>query len=296
MMKLNKLKFLAVSLVAYIFSVGIIFAIEKDEVDSDTALKTQAAVVSADIVSRYHTQVTTENIQNKDVLDFIGNPFHGHIYLTVIEDEHFIPERDLPKLGVLERLKGLKLGRICDINERVPGLPWYGGVGSGPSLKIFATSLRVLDLGLDSPSGTYKLSAEGSAFLVNFVNLEELNLCNHYITEGATNLAGLVNLRRLNLYNNKIGEAVSVLSSMKRMEVLDLGNNNNMPVDATRDTLLAMVKLKEVDLAFLPVIPAVFDGWFTAQIASVVRKLAPTLGISRNFGVDFQIDYSGRHN
>ena len=252
-------------------------------------------VEDAIVTSRYHNTVDHAGIQTPATLAFIGDVHHGHIYLSVSDDETFDPAADLPVLASIDGLRGLKLGRIGDIDARIPGLGWHGGAGHGASLVGFATRLRVLDLGLPFPDGRFKLTSAGSGFLSAFVNLEELNLRNHYITGGAVNLAGLVELRRLDLYNNKIGDSVAALSTLTKMEILDLGNNGNMPLAATGVTLQAMPALKEVDLSYLAgVTPVIFNGWFAPQIPGI-RASMPVLDISRGFGTDFKIDYDDRH-
>lgn len=258
-------------------------------------------VEDAIVTSRYHTTVDHVGIQTDATLAFIGDAKHGHIYLSVDDDDGtFEPATDLLRLAPIEGLRGLKLGRIGDINARIPGLGWHGGAGHVVSLVGLATRLRVLDLGLPFPDGTFKLTSAGSVFLSAFVNLEELNLRNHYITDGAANLIGLVNLKRLDLYNNKIGSSVAALATLTEMEVLDIGNsgNNEAPaqIAATQNTLQAMINLREVDLEWLGVDLATFDGWFAAQIAAGARISKPELGISiRGFGTDFKIDYDDRH-
>lgn len=184
------------------------------------------------------------------------------------------------RLLELKGLQGLKIEKLGGNIERIPGFYWVGGIGQAPQLSSFNDSLRILDLSLPTTSGTFKLSREGSSFLKDLVNLEELDLSNHYITDGASNLASLVKLRRLDLYNNKIGDSIKDLKTLVNMEVLNLGNNGNMPIELLRETLLAMTKLEEVDLSFFAgVSDDRFNGWFAPQIAAGVRVRLPRLRV-----------------
>ncbi len=183
------------------------------------------------------------------------------------------------RLVELKKLHGLKIERLGR-EERIPEVCWYGGVGQSSQLRSFSAFLRVLDLSLLTTSGTFKLSRESCIFLRDLVNLEQLNLCNHFITDGASLLAGLVKLQRLDLYNNKIGCSIGNLKTLVNIKVLNLGNNGNMPLDLLKETLLAMTKLEEVDLSFLGGLDEeMFNGWFAAQIEAGSRAALPKLQI-----------------
>ena len=200
----------------------------------------------------------------------------GHLFLTI----HDGSELDADRLLELKRLKGLKIERIGK-TERIPGCYWLGGIGQSVKLSVFSASLQVLDLSLVTTSQTFKLSSDGSAFLRALVNLEELDLSNHYITTGASNLSGLTRLKRLSLRNNKIGTAIGDLKTLVNMEVLDLGNNSNMPMHLLKETLLAMPRLEEIDLTFHPgLIKSKIPESFDQQIAAGIRSRQPRLEIS----------------
>ncbi|MEI6628634.1 MAG: leucine-rich repeat domain-containing protein [Alphaproteobacteria bacterium] len=222
----------------------------------------------------------TKSRQANELLIHVGHHnLDGHysgLYLII----HDGSELSTDRLLELERLRGLKIEILGSMDERIPGVYWVGGIGQAPQLKGFSASLRILDLGLSTTSQTFKLSNAGSPFLKALVNLEELNLSNHFITDGASNLAGLVKLRRLDLYNNKVGASIEYLKTLVNMEVLNLGNNGNMPIEPLKETLLAMTKLEEVDLSFLSgVSEDMFNGWFAPQIAAGIRVRPPRLEI-----------------
>lgn len=239
-------------------------------------------------LSRYHTKATHAQISDPTFMEFVRNPAHGHIYLNLEDD--VVPEDDFSRLAEVERLHGLKVGKVGGFSERIPGLGWHGGIGHAAALANLAQRLRVLDLGLSTPDMTFKLTAEGSAFLAHFVNLEELNLRNHYIREGAANLSGLIRLKRLDLYNNKIGDSVAALDALTNMEVLDLGNNGNMPLPAVQATLMLMPQLKEIDLSFCAG-AATLEEWFAPR-----GEEKPKYSITSKFGLDFGMDYEDRRD
>ena len=221
----------------------------------------------------------TKSRQTNELLIRVDHQDHGDIYPGLYLIIHNGSELSTDRLAELRRLHGLKIERLGR-EERIPGVYWFGGIGQATQLRSFSSSLRVLDLSLPTTCGTFKLSREGCAFLRALGNLEELDLSNHFITDGASNLAGLVKLRRLDLYNNKIGDSIKDLKTLVNMEVLNLGNNGNMPVELLKETLLAMTKLKEVDLSFLSgVSEDMFNGWFAPQIAAGIRVSPPRLEI-----------------
>jgi hypothetical protein len=217
----------------------------------------------------------TKSRQPNELLILVDCHDRNDLYLIINDGSKLSTER----LAALKRLRGLKIERLGE-GERIPGIHWFGGIGQSTRLRSFS-NLRVLDLGLPTPRETFKLSREGCAFLTELVHLEQLSLCNHFITTGASHLAGLVKLRRLDLYNNKIGSSISALKTLVNMEVLNLGNNGNIPLDLLKEVLLAMTKLTEVDLSFLGGLDEeMFNEWFTPQIAAGSRVAPPNLKIS----------------
>lgn len=242
-------------------------------VASTLILSLMTNIFAAD--SQQLTRTSSRQPNELLIRDFDG--LHPVLYLIINDGSKLSTDRLLE----LERLRGLKIERLGCRDERIPGVCWVGGIGQAPRLSSFNSSLRVLDLSLPTTSGTFKLSREGCAFLRALVNLEELDLSNHFITYGASNLSGLVQLRRLDLYNNKIGASIKDLKTLVNMEVLNLGNNGNMPIELLKETLLAMTKLEEVDLSFLSgVSEDMFNGWFAPQIAAGIRSSPPKLIIS----------------
>ena len=218
----------------------------------------------------------TKSRQPNELLILVDRHGCNDLYLIINDGSKLSTAR----LVALKRLRGLKIEQLGR-GERIPGIHWFGGIGQSTQLRSFSHLLRVLDLGLSTPSETFKLSREGCVFLTDLVNLEQLSLCNHFITNGAAHLAGLVKLRRLDLYNNKIGSSINALKTLVNMEILNLGNNGNIPLDLLKETLLAMTKLKEVDLSFLGGLDEeMFNGWFAPQIAAGSRVALPKLRIS----------------
>lgn len=196
---------------------------------------------------------------------------HDGLYMIIHDGSNLGTDR----LVALKRLRGLKI-EMLGITERIQGVYWFGGIGQAPQLSSFNTSLRVLDLSLSTTRKTFKLSSEGSTFLKSLVNLEELSLRNHYITTGAANLSTLVRLKKLDLYNNKIGRAIKDIKTLVNLAVLDLGNNSNMPISLLKETLLAMPKLREIDLSFLSgVIEKTVTEWFIPQVDDGSRAQLP---------------------
>lgn len=235
-------------------------------------LLSKTSIFAADVT---HSQELTRTTSGTIINELITVK-DGNLYLTIHDGSDLNGDR----LEGLSRLRGLKIERL-GLTERMPGTYWLGGIGESPRLSKLSNALLVLDLSLPTSNGTFKLNNEGSAFLRSLVNLRELDLSNHCITTGASNLSGLVQLERLSLYNNEIGDSIKDLKSLVNMRVLNLGNNVNMPLDLLKETLLAMTKLEEVDLSFLPDLrEETFNEWFADQITAGIRARVPQLRIS----------------
>ncbi len=113
-----------------------------------------------------------------------------------------------------------------------------------------------VDEGVPEPDKVYKLCLGGRDLtevpggILNFINLQEVNLSQNYLKRIPEDMAKLSHLQELRLNNNELRSLPVDFADLTNLKVLELSSNPDMDWDVEMSKILKLKNLEYLDISF----------------------------------------------